>query len=170
MSSSAWDSATELLLLALNSPASRALAGTFAGAQSFKTHQRLVQIPALDRSGGNEGDETVALVIDEDTRSEENRKDEEMAERGRKSLGLGDADTSTEGQDEERDVGVTAPRGQVHPSPAAAGREDLPSPEDGVSTVETIAATTQERPQASDVAVPRQPLRYRAGLIDHKYY
>lgn len=60
--SSSWDTITELLGLALQSPPSNALRGSGAGIERLGTYQRIVKLRARDK-GQNK---TVFLIIDEE--------------------------------------------------------------------------------------------------------
>ena len=62
VTSSSWDTVTELLALALQSPVSKALKGSGAGIERLGTYQRLMKLRV--REEGQE--EKVILVVDED--------------------------------------------------------------------------------------------------------
>lgn len=60
VTSSSWDTVTELLALALRSPVSDALRGSGAGIERLMTYKRLTRLRAM-REGG---EESVVLLID----------------------------------------------------------------------------------------------------------
>ncbi|KAL8754927.1 MAG: hypothetical protein Q9184_004956 [Pyrenodesmia sp. 2 TL-2023] len=62
ITSSSWDTMTELLSLALQSPASKALRGTGAGIERLETYQRIMKLRVRDEGK----DAKVVLVVDED--------------------------------------------------------------------------------------------------------
>lgn len=69
ITSSSWDTVTELLGLALQSPPSQTLKGSGAGIERLGTYQRIVQLRARD-----EGQvQTVVLVVDDDEKNMNNR-------------------------------------------------------------------------------------------------
>ena len=60
ITSSSWDTVTELLTLALNSPTPEALKGSGAGIERMGTYRRMVKL----RVQGEKGDEKVVMIID----------------------------------------------------------------------------------------------------------
>ncbi|KAL8897422.1 MAG: hypothetical protein Q9207_007224 [Kuettlingeria erythrocarpa] len=61
VTSSSWDTVTELLTLALQSPASEALKGSGAGIERLGTYQRIVKLRVPEEGP----DEKIVLVVDE---------------------------------------------------------------------------------------------------------
>ena len=68
VTSSSWDTVTELLALALRSPIPDALEGSGAGIESLGTYRQMVRL----RIQGKEGDEKVVMVLDGEKRDETN--------------------------------------------------------------------------------------------------
>ena len=66
VSSSAWDSVTELIVLCQNSPPTTALRGTSAGIAALKTYKKMVRLRAM-RDADNADNEHIILVFEEDT-------------------------------------------------------------------------------------------------------
>ncbi|MDI1488725.1 MAG: hypothetical protein OHK93_008001 [Ramalina farinacea] len=63
VTSSSWDTVTELLALALESPVPEALKGSGAGIEKLGTYRRMVRLRARKEETGS-GDERVVLVVD----------------------------------------------------------------------------------------------------------
>lgn len=68
VTSSSWDTVTELLALALRSPVSDALRGSGAGIERLGTYRRLTRLRAMRKEGSQNKDEeeSLVLVIDEE--------------------------------------------------------------------------------------------------------
>ncbi|KAL8860165.1 MAG: hypothetical protein Q9178_003429 [Gyalolechia marmorata] len=71
ITSSSWDTVTEILALALQSPASKALSGSGAGIERLGTYQRMMKLRIREEGQ----DKKIVLVVDED----ENNKDSQSS-------------------------------------------------------------------------------------------
>lgn len=77
VTSSSWDTVTELLALALQSPIPEALSGSGAGVEKLGTYKRLVRLRARTEEGGAQDrtKERLVLIIDSEGISERKKKE-----------------------------------------------------------------------------------------------